>query len=250
MGRLSLRPNVIISDGAYSAFIIPVTGNAAGGGGTFFRSDLMIVNYRNVPQDIAFFWFPRGSSGDDFNPVARITIPANTFVSYNDVLGTVLQKSGLGAIRVEAVPPGSNFRDFDARIDGFSRIWTPQPGVNGTVSQSFPGIFTTDLGGSTDSAFVLGMRADASFRTNVGIVNYSSDSHTFTVSVNGVKGSTSFSMTLPGLSMNQTAIPPGDYGPLILQITPDSATVSWSGYGSSVDNVTGDGWTAKAQYAK
>jgi hypothetical protein len=40
------------------------------------------------------------------------------------------------------------------------------------------------------------------------------------------------------------AIPAGIFGNLILQITPRDGGSAWYGFGSSVDNVSGDNWSS------
>jgi len=128
-------------------------------------------------------------------------------------------------------------------MDGFSRIWTNQPGALGTVSQSFPPISITDSIGSL-TGYALGGRQDADFRTNIGIVNLDTVAHTWTIDVNGVQKRQSFTIFVPAYSMNQQAVPAGIYGDLAVSMKSDGFGFWWSAYVTSVDNRTGDGWVS------
>ncbi|HKO00418.1 MAG TPA: hypothetical protein VJ032_01915 [Thermoanaerobaculia bacterium] len=226
---------------------IPAAGSLQGNFGAFYKSDLMLANYRNVPQRVRLRWIPAQASG--FGTTTQsVTIPANTAIAYDDVVSSLLHYSGLGSI--EIVSRTSNDAiDLNGQIDAFSRIWTPQPGTTlGTVSQNFGGmgIFHTE---GTAPAFALGLQQDAKYRTNVGIVNIDFfNAHTWAVQVIGIGGSTSFNITVPAFSMVQTSIPSGNFGKLYIMFTPDSSMTGedWSAYASTSDNGTSDGWVSSA----
>jgi hypothetical protein len=174
-------------------------------------------------------------------PVKRFTIDPNTTTMTRDFVGTTLGTSGLGTILVIATDSAGN-PDELAEIDGFSRIWTPQPGSSGSVSQAFESI---DIEDNLATSYAYGLRQDASFRTNVGLVNPYAGANTFTVFVNGTGGSTTFTQTVQPYSMEQVAIPAGNWGDLYIRVSSaDSNFNWWSAYGTSVDNVTGDGWVS------
>ncbi len=146
---------------------------------------------------------------------------------------------------VSGVTASGSF-DSGANLDGFSRIWTNQPGAQGTVSLAFPSVALFDSYGNAYS-YALGLRHDASYRTNVGIVNLDPTPHTWTVTVNGDQGPlVNFNVAVDGTSMKQVPVPAGVYGNLLLALIPDSNNALWSAYGASADNITGDGWVSHA----
>jgi hypothetical protein len=224
-------------------FLIPATGAQAGNGGTFFRSDITIVNYRPADQRIRLQWLPQDVSGGSGAPI-EITIAASSGIASEDFVTNVMQKSGLGAILVTAIDSIGNF-DSRAQLVGTSRIWTPQPGTGGTTSQSLPSISTGDI--SSTTLGILGARRDARYRTNVGIVNFSPDVQTYQVVVFGSFGSEvrqidvqPFSMVLFGVTGAASTTP------LQIQVQNKTTTAPQSAfvaYASSVDNITGDAWT-------
>lgn len=78
------------------------------------------------------------------------------------------------------------------------------------------------------------LRHDAEFRTNAGIVNLSSETHQFTIQINGVRASNQITVAVPPFSLVQMAVPDADYGDLSMVAIPDSAT-RWLLYASLID---------------
>ena len=65
----------------------------------------------------------------------------------------------------------------------------------------------------------------------------------------GEKMTTTTTLTVKAFGMVQQAVPAGDYGALqiVFQVTnAGSDFVTWIGYASSTDNITGDGWVSLA----
>jgi len=240
--RASVRGrHAIALDTSLASFIFQGAGNLQGPNGIFIHSDVMIANYRNVTQTIAIGFLAQGA--DNSNELFQyFTIPANQTVSLDDFVAATLHRSGLGAVVILGVDAQHDL-DLDAKLDGQSRIWTFQPGSSGKVSLGLPSVDLIDAIGSS-TGYALGMRQDASARTNVGIVNLDSVSHTWSVHAVGLTKSSTFSVTVPPFSVNQVALPAGNYGDLFLAFTPDADGFEWSGFASSTDNVTGDGWVS------
>jgi len=240
--RASVRGRHAISlDTSLPGFIFQGAGSLSAGNGAFIRSDVMLANYRNVTQTIAIAFLAQGV--DNSNEVFQyFTIPANGTVALDDFVAVTLHRSGLGAVVILGVDAQHNL-DSDARLDGQSRIWSLQPGSSGKVSLGLPSVDLIDAVGSS-VGYALGMRQDASAHTNVGIVNLDTVTHTWTVQALGLNKTSTFSVTVPPFSVNQVAIPAGSYGDLFLAFTPDADGFEWSGFASSTDNVTGDGWVS------
>lgn len=234
-----IRPMVIALDFHDDAFIIPIAGNAAGANNTFFRSDVNISNFRSVGQKIGVGWLALGTNNSSA-PLQYFNVPANTTAALADFVGVTLGKTGLGGLFIEGVDSANNL-DTSADLDGNSRIWTPQPGSSGTVSQNFAARSVIDLIGS-GAATITGMKQNSSFRTNFGVMNLSNSAVTWTVR-SAITGAQS-TVTVQPFSIVQTGAPAGSgdgLGNVVLVLSSDTAD-TWSAWGSSTDNVTGDGW--------
>ena len=159
-------------------------------------------------------------------------------------------QTGLGAILVTALNTDVTTTptvDPNGRLVVTERIWTPQPGTTGTVSQTFPTLPTSDI--SSSAPAILGQRIDDRYRTNVGIVNLSSSEVSFDVLQNSddpTFATVVQTVTVPPFAMQQVSAQNFHATALQIRVTPRSAINSnqWVVYGSSVDNVTGDSWSS------
>lgn len=242
--RGAVRANVISVDSYEDAFLIPIAGSAAGAGNTFFKSDMAFDNGRSVAQVIGVGWLAQGVDNTHAG-LAYFSLSANTTTTSDDFVATALGRSGLGAILVFAMD-ASHVNDSAGQLNGFSRIWTKQPGSNGTVSQSFPAVSALDSIGSL-VATIIGLKQSAQYRSNVGIVNLDTVQHTWTLRSSAT--GTTFTVTVPALSVVQAAVPANSStaaGNLALTMKSDGFGFWWSAYGSSTDNTTGDGWVSRA----
>lgn len=257
--RLHKNPNVLFSDTVATQFIFPVVGSTAGGQGTFWHSAGVISNFRDASQRISITFLPQGGT-----PSATVfkTLPAfNDGGDVGYVADDIVQDlgfTGLGALVVKAVDANGNL-DTNAKIDGFTRVWTNQPATSGcsapsgTTSQSVLPVAVNAVTGSQYSTFSVGTRQDANFRTNVGIVNLSGSSQTFRVNVFGSNSAkeAEFRITVPAQSMIQQPLPDGDFGTMSVAFSLEGSNtsgVNWAAYATSVDNRTGDSWLRNAVY--
>ena len=230
-------------------FVIPAAGSAAGGGGAlFFRSDVTLINYDVAAEDVLVVYWPLATSNPPGGTLISkvLTLQRGTAVTYIDFVATQMLSGGIGALLFFPLFQGQ--LDMNSSIDGLSRIYTKQPGSQGTVSQEFPPVDADNLS-TLDTAASLGLRQDASFRTNWGFVNIDAKPHAVRVRFIGERATTETTVTIPAYGMFQQGMPAGDYGALLVhfEIT-DAGTsfVSWAGYASSTDNITGDGWVSIA----
>jgi hypothetical protein len=243
----AMRAQTIGDNRSARYFWIPAAGSLQGANGTFFHSDVTLVNYGSASRDVLAQFWPVGQSTPPItSPGVRLTLPAGQAVTYVDFVATQLNRSGLGAILI--VPVRGTAVDLTGAIDGLSRIYTKQPGSEGTVSQEFAPVDVDNLLVADESA-ALGMRQDAGYRTNFGILNADPVAHTVRVTAVGERLTNQTTVTVPAFAMLQTNIPAGDYGALsvVFDITNSGgASVSWVAYASSTDNITGDGWVSIA----
>lgn len=244
-----------------AAVMIPVAGTVAGANGTRFQTDLTIANqsHSSGATLVDVYWLPRDVAGTG-TPVARLTLQPGAIELYEDFVTRTLNRSGLGTIILRTVhEDGSD--NLAGRIDAFARVWTPMPGSGGTTSQAVHAstLYTPQIDDLQPiHGLVYGLRQDAQFRANYGLVNLSPKPLTFTVSFRSRGATITEVVTLEPHSMTQRAVPAAVTGPLTIVVSgqqeigiinPTAAFRPWAAYGSSVDNITGDAWYSKAQAA-
>jgi hypothetical protein len=236
-----IQPQAVYLDKPLSNFLFQGAGSLAGSNGTFFHSDVAIANYRSISQTITVGWMAQGVDNGNA-PLQFFSIPANTIVFMDDFVAATLGTSGFGAVLVFGVDALHNL-DSSASLDGQSRIWTYQPNASGKVSLGLSAVDLDDEYRSV-TGYALGLRQDSTAHTNVGIVNLGSIDHTWTVAAVGASQTQTFAVPVKAYSVSQVGIPAGTYGNLFLTFDPDFTGFSWSAYGVSVDNITGDSWAS------
>ena len=246
--------------GPTNQMLIPAAGNLPGANGTYFRSDVTLTNFRDADQRVQLQGLPQTPSGTTPMPApVTITIPAYSGVASEDFATNYLQQTGLGAILITGVT-SANALDASALLFATARIWSPQPGSAGTVSQTFPVVPVAAIGPSSQ-VIILGQRIDDRYRTNVGIVNLeTSFFRTFDI-VQSTDYSTvvpvQTTLTVPPMSMLQVRLQDMPSRVLQITVTPRNPSIPqgapsppptnvWVAYASSVDNVTGDSWSSLA----
>jgi hypothetical protein len=240
------QADLIVPQTAAPRILIPAAGSAAGANGTFFRSDIQVVNLRNASQIVQMYWLPQGRSGAAIAP-RTIEIGPSSGLSAEDFVTSVMLQEGVGAIEFVGVTGDGQF-DPDARLHVTSRIWTPRPdGGTGTMSQTFPALVLP--GSAARAKTVFGMRRSSQYRLNVGIANPAQTLHHFRVTARISTGSTSetvqFELDVQSRSTEQRSAALTQEG--VVQVLIEDLTIGtatdWQAWASSIDNGSGDAWS-------
>jgi hypothetical protein len=257
LGFLSLLPAVrsgataLATPQAHShQILIPAAASAPGARGTHFRSDIRITNLRAVTQKVYLQWVPEGGGPVPAQVFVNVVeIPGGATLASDDFVREVMNTAGVGAILVRALN-ASDEHDLGGRLHVTSRIYTPQPGTEGISSQSLTPLRLQDV--VSERLVIIGHRRNERFRTNVGIVNLDiTGAHTFLITVTGETPTLVpeiHRVTVPALGLLQIPLPGVQQEQLRIDIQEDVVPgqghlTLWTAYASSVDNVSGDGWT-------
>lgn len=236
--------NLVLPLEYHHQVLLPVAGNTAGANGTFFRSDVNIVNLRATEQRLRLTWLPQGRSGVGLQ-AREISIPGASGFFSEDFVTNIMQETGLGSVLIQAITAGGVVDD-NARLLVTSRIWTPAPGGGGgTYSQTFP---VVPIAGRSDAPpkWIFGIRRDDRYRLNVGIVNRSAVRQNFSIRTAGSNPPGAGEITtieLEPLSMQQINIPGAGGGSFQIVIESLNGSSLWDAWASSIDNTTGDAWS-------
>ncbi len=241
----SLSAAVVQPIGATFQLLIPAAGSTAGLNGTFFRSDISIINFASHDQTVLLQWLPEPGATRPQPMILKMG--SLTGIRSADFVHDYFNVTGLGAILITAAlnPDGTGV-DETGRLFASSRIWTPQPGTNGTTSQDLPAIPAAAMNTQpVVGIFSMGGADDPpSYRTNVGVVNVDpANAQTFSL-IRSSQPTTVTTVTLPPFTMQQVSLGSIAVGEQIQiqNITQLGRTNSWTAYGSTINNVSGDAW--------
>ena len=235
------------TSGSRSALVIPIAGNTPGGFGTFWKTDLNVINHRDVDQPVLITYSTTGTFFYGSEIEVQLVLPARSTTTFEDVMVTLFHTTGLGVIHIN--PTFYDTYDAGADLDATYRIWTVQPGTRGTMSQSGSAIHVLELPPGNQTRIVIGAMQDSSFRCNVGVTNINYARRSFRITASSASGSVTTTLTVEGFNTSQVPLPAGNLGYMTVTIEPLDVDESewWTAYATSVDNISGDGWLQNAE---
>ena len=159
----SIQGNITLTDAPAIPeykYLIPVAAYTAGQGGSAWRTDVQIYNSTSTPlqMDIAF----KGRT-------QTLEMTKATHI-YENFLGNLLSLWGMGD---DSGPVVITTKSVTAPPQIWTRTYTQTP--NGTFGQFIPAIRIDNLGGggavNPGTYYMAGLRNDARYRTNIGLLN-------------------------------------------------------------------------------
>ena len=218
--------------------LIPSSARAQGTGGAFYTTDVTIANTGAADATMTLKFLGHDAEGTT-GTVKTFALAAGKSVTYTDVLGSVFGvTSGYGAIQIGSSSPS---------LAVASQTWTPASG-GGTFGQSVPAVSVADLAGA-GARTILGVREDASFRTNLVLANAGAAPVAVDVSLVDQAGSLLGStqrVTLPPIGMTQLSRvarvlgATGDVVNARLVLSTSTAGGAFATYASVIDASTND----------
>lgn len=215
-------------------YVIPAVANAPGSAGTYWRSDVQILN-PSVTNSITVRVVDLVADVDNSNPwFVDYSIPPSTELVLVDVVSSELGRAGSGAL-VLSTSDGAGF---------LATSRTYNTGPSGTYGQTENGQkFTCQQG---EVALIPGLRNGSGFRSNTGIVNTSDYEAKFYVdafdSTGALRGTAA--VTLKPWSQTQFSVAEFasafSWGYLEISSQTTAVPIFWVAYASVIDNATGD----------
>lgn len=222
-----------IAASAAARVVIPAVGRVPGIGGTYWRSDVTLMNPNTYSVRVGWRYLPSSSNNGGIG-WSYLNLNGGETRVLRDVASLFGVTAGSGALEFAAdgfTAPIITSRTYTTTSDG------------GTYGQSIDPVtsYRSDV-------WVPGLRSDASYRTNVGFYNNGDAATGVTATLVNLSGQTVAQafVTVPAhapVQYSLSALFPsanlGLYGTLTMHAHTDGGAVLF-GYGSVVDNVSGD----------
>ncbi len=223
---------------APSTWLVPSAARAPGAGGALYTTDLAIANPGTADASFSIQFLGHDVDGTE-GPVSRRALAGGHSVTYADVLGSLFGIDvDYGALRITS-------DSSQLRISALTS--TPPPDGRGRVGQSVPAFDAARLASPGRPAVLVGLRDDASSRTNLLLSNASDSPVSVTIHLVDALGSAlgSAERSLPPLGMTQVrsvvarlgGADRGDVYLVVVVSTPGGAVAACA---TVVDNVTND----------
>jgi PKD repeat protein len=235
-GQSLMAKQLIVANANAYRTLVSVAAQTPGVNGTSWRTELNVFNAGTNASTVSLLFLP--SSGGSVISRSLFLAPRQSFTYANALLDLFGIATGAGALAIEATSAGTN---ADLRVT--SRTFTT--GFTGTYGQAVPDVHPEKL---ERTLYVTGISANASFRTNVGLVNRGASEVSTQLTLYNETGSVlaSKSIVLGANSFQQSPlaglfpeVAGGVYDVLTMRLAAASQDAV-SAYASVVDNRTQD----------
>jgi hypothetical protein len=141
------------------AWVIPAVASAAGAAGTYWSTQLVVVNPGDQATTVTVTYTPRGEDGSSVYESTSVSFAPGSTRTWDDPLLELFGHAGVGALELRG--PG-------LAVD--SRTWTPAADGGG-YGQGIPSLASNELLtlDREPEAMAGGVVEDAAFRTNLGL---------------------------------------------------------------------------------
>ena len=226
-----VTPATLSGDQGLDAIVAAVASNP-GLEGTFWRSQLTVVNWSDAPADLAIELHPR----DGGEPTsATVQVAPRAAVHLADVVGETLGLEGSGWLRLTSPAAG---------LAASSRTFNDA--AAGTYGQGVAAVDAATLAAAGDVLYLPGLTSADGFRSNLGIVSAAEVSTALTITVFANDGSTlgEVPVTAPAESLVQLdqllTEELGYEGQAWAAVSSQDSAALFTVYASIVDGLSGD----------
>ncbi|GBC80047.1 Subtilisin DY [bacterium HR09] len=152
--------------GGSNVYWIPVVANAPGQG-SYFYSDVMVLNVGTASSAVAFTYYPAGQTAVGAN--SATPIPAGGQGIFRDIVGQLNKAGTKGVLKVEAPQPLKVFsRTYNKLAAGNSLGLT----AGTTFGQGMEAYSLADTLSAGQSAYLVGLTQNAFYSTNIAVANF------------------------------------------------------------------------------
>lgn len=224
------RPGVDARPSSAESILIPAVGHTAGANGTFYVSDLMLVN-RGDDRELTLTFTPTGTDGSRDFRIVRVPVVAGERLMLRDLVRVIFDTTGTGTL--ELLGGG----------DLVVSTRTYNLAATGTFGQSVPAI---DEEGHGRRLHLPQVQENPDFRTNLGVVETAGAGAEIDLVVHDEDGAPIGSSRIALAPFEHRQIPVSsfaarsDLGAATANLTVVSESGEIAGYASVVDNRTGD----------
>ena len=213
-------------------YLLPAVASAPGQLGTYFRTDVTLVNPYVYPVVSVRIWLLKNDQDNRNAPYVTVTLRAGETVVLRDIVATSFGFTG-GASLILSSTNGLAFGCT-------ARTYT---GTTGTYGFAGNGHYYRYWG--TAEAFTSGLRNGNGYRTNLGLVSTSSSPLTVEVNVYGSTGRLGARrITLPPFGRTQFSVaeiaPDFDNAYAVWTGVTTGSEATWVPFATVIDNASGD----------
>jgi subtilisin-like proprotein convertase family protein len=205
---------------------IPIVGRTPGANGTFFITDVRLLNRQTQNERVTLIFTPSGANGRSTFSAVDVVAPAGAITAFDDVVGSLFMSGGTGQLEIIG------------NVEAMSRTYTRSVAGDYGLAAS-PAVLTTTRSGPP--VYVPQLQSGAEFRSNVGWAETAGESGVVQVRVyDAASGLTVFLTAHDVLPFSHVQIPVSGAARMIAEVRVIAGGARVASYGSVIDNRSGD----------
>lgn len=157
-------PTICLSEYMADFHVFPVVAHQAGDKGTFWKTDCSFINHMDQKIGVTFYFYP--------NPYEEIVYERNFLsmevVLVEDIVQSWFETEGTGFLYIDASDISNPSNPEKVNFGSQCRIYTTKEDGS-TYGQGIPNQFFNSLFQEGSEGFLIGIRNNERYRTNVGL---------------------------------------------------------------------------------
>jgi photosystem II stability/assembly factor-like uncharacterized protein len=225
-------------------WLLPSSAHSNGANGAFYTTNVAVANVGAAPASFTMKFLGNNQDGSS-GPEQTFNLESGKSVTYLDVLGSVFhQTSGFGAIRITSDTASLNVVSV-----------TSTAGFGGTLSQTIPAVFSSNLIPAGSSRSILYIREGDGFRSNLVLASNADVSTTVDAALVSPAGATLAAKSYPVLPNGMTQINrivrdmgfSGSITGARLVLSSSTPNAAFTAFASVIDEITNDPTAVEAR---
>ncbi len=156
---------------------IPVVANAAGSGGSYFYSDVSVLNVGTASATVSFTYYPAGGA---VTAISSQPIAAGGQEIFRDIVGQLNKVGSKGVLLVGASQPLRVVSRTYNKLGPGNSLGLSAGTTFGQYIEAYP---LTDTLSAGHVAYLVGLTQNSAYRTNVAVANFGSATASVTVTL-------------------------------------------------------------------
>ncbi len=156
---------------------IPVVANLAGSGGSFFYSDVSVLNVGSAATTVNFTYYPAGGT---VASLSSSPIPAGGQEIFRDIVLRLNRVGTKGVLRVGASQPVRVVSRTYNKLGTGNSLGLTAGTTFGQYVEAYP---LTETMGAGAVAYLVGLTQNSAYRTNIAVANFGSAAASVTVTL-------------------------------------------------------------------
>ena len=205
---------------------IPIAGRGPGANGTFFMTDVRLLNRNSRMEQVTLIFTPSGADGRTDFAAVNVVAPPGEVIALDDVVGSLFVSGGTGQLEI--------LGDIVAMSRTYTRTAVGDFGLAAPPASEFAAL-------GEEPMLIPQLESNVDSRTNLGWAETAGHSGTLRLRLfDSITGALLATTTHPLLPYSHAQIPIAGSGRMLAEVSIEEGGARVAAYGAVIDNASGD----------